>query len=325
MAMRRILCALLALLAGLSLSGCAPRAVTRQSFALDTVVTVQVFGGGEEDAQAALGKVDACEKRLSAHLEDSDIARINAGGPEAVPVDALTARVLKAALDICKQTEGNLDIALMDVSALWDYKSENARAPAAEEIARALDRPGVEAVTITPEGVLAGGAHLDLGAVAKGAIGDEAAACLADRGVKSALINLGGNVVTLGDKPGGGPWVVAIDSPFGAGYVGRVALYGGKAVATSSGAQRFFVQDGVVYHHILDPKTGAPAQSGLASVTVIDDSGLVADALSTALFVAGEEDAARILETRFPDAAAILVTDEGAVRVIGEVDFTPEA
>ena len=106
---------------------------------------------------------------------------------------------------------------------------------------------------------------------------------------------------------------------------GIADISGGKAVATSSGAQRYFEKDGVVYHHILDPETGYPARSGLASVTVIADDGLTADALSTALFVAGEAQAARILEEQYPNVGAVLIRDDGSIRILGDVCFTEEA
>lgn len=136
---------------------------------------------------------------------------------------------------------------------------------------------------------------------------------------------MGGNIFTLGDKPDGSPWVVAVDDPRSDGYIGRLSLRGDWSVSTSSGAQRYFVKDGVVYHHILDPETGAPARSGLLSVTVAAPTGLLADGLSTALFVAGEEEAARILEAHYPQAAAVLVREDGTVRILGDLDFTPES
>ena len=145
------------------------------------------------------------------------------------------------------------------------------------------------------------------------------------QGVVCALVNLGGNILTLGEKADGSPWTIAVDSPFGEGYAGRIEVGGGKAVATSSGAQRYFEKDGMVYHHILDPETGYPARSGLASVTVIADDGLTADALSTALFVAGEAQAAHILEEQYPNVGAVLIRDDGSIRILGNVCFTEEA
>ena len=170
--------------------------------------------------------------------------------------------------------------------------------------------------------VTADGVGVDLGAVAKGAIGDEAVEALRARGVTCALLNLGGNILTLGDKPDGSDWVVAIEDPLGGGSVGTVAFSGSRAVATSSGVQRYFEVDGVRYHHILDPETGYPARSGIASATVLASDGLTADALSTALFVMGEARAEALLREKYPECAAVLVRDDGTVRVLGDAGFT---
>lgn len=310
----------------LALCGCQSKPITQQSFALDTFISFTVYGGTADDAQAALLRVDECEALLSAHAQGSDVERINASQKDQpVQVDALTMDVLQFALDVGEKTHGALDITLYDVSKLWDYKSENPSVPDEADIARALEHAGPQRIALEGDTVQSNGAHIDLGAVAKGAIGDEAAKTLSQRGVSCALLNLGGNIVTLGSKPDGTKWVVAIESPFeGQDYVGSIAFSGSKAVATSSGAQRYFVRDGTVYHHILDPKTGWPAHSGLASVTVLADEGRLADALSTALFVCGEESAEQILLNAYgAEVSAVLVRDDGTVRVIGELEFAP--
>lgn len=308
----------------LALCGCQSQPVTEQSFALDTFISVTVYGGTSGDAQAALSRVDECEALLSAHAQGSDVERINSSQDQAATVDALTLDALQFALRVGEKTHGALDITLYDVSKLWDYKSETPTVPDGADIIRALEHTGPERIIIKGDTVQMDGAHIDLGAVAKGAIGDEAAKTLSQRGVNCALLNLGGNIVTLGSKPDGTKWVVAIESPFdGQNYVGSISFSGSKAVATSSGAQRYFVQDGVTYHHILDPKTGWPARSGLASVTVLADEGRLADALSTALFVCGEESAEQILETYGAEISAVLVRDDGTVRVIGDLEFAP--
>ena len=318
---RRALAALLAAL--LLLCGCAEKPVTAQSFALDTVLTVNLLSGGTaEDAEAALARADACEALLSAHREGSEIDALNKSGEETVPLSDLTRFVLEEALYIGRESGGALDITLLAVSDLWDYKSEDPQVPSEEALREALVHKGMERIELTTEGACAHGARIDLGAVAKGAVGDEMVKTLQTRGVRSALLDLGGSIFTLGDKPDGTPWTVAIDDPAGEGFVGTLALRGSWSVSTSSGAQRYFEKDGVRYHHILDPGTGWPAQSGLISATVIAPSGLVADGLSTALFVAGEEEGERIL-SRFPEAAAVLVRQDGSVRTLGDVDFTP--
>lgn len=325
--MKKRLAAVLTLLLAALLCGCAAQPVSSQSFALDTVVTITIYaGGGEAEAQAALARVDECEALLSAHRQGSDIVFLNgADADENVLVSPLTADVLRAGLEIGEKTGGALDITLYAVSQLWDYKSENPQVPDEAAVRAALEKSGRGRVCVEGNSVCTGGTQLDLGAIAKGAVGDEVMACLKERGVICALVNLGGNILTLGEKADGSPWTIAVDSPFGEGYAGRIEVGGGKAVATSSGAQRYFEKDGVVYHHILDPETGYPARSGLASVTVIADDGLTADALSTALFVAGEAQTARILEEQYPKVGAVLIRDDGSIRILGDVCFTEEA
>lgn len=310
----------------LALCGCESKPVEKQSFALDTFITVKIFSGGDEtDAEAALQRVDACERILSAHRAGSDIDRINASAGEAVGVDALTERVLRGAMELSGFSGGALDVTLYEVSKLWDYKSETPRVPEQEEIEEALQHTGMERIGLENHAVTVKDVKIDLGAVAKGAIGDEARKALAERGVKSALINLGGNIMTLGDKPGGSGWVIGIDDPLGSGQAGTVRLQGDWAVATSSGTQRFFVADGKTYHHILAPETGCPANSGLASVTIIARDGLTADALSTAVFVMGEDKAREMFAAHGfeqMEISAVLVRSDGTIAVLGDVDFT---
>ena len=308
----------------LNLCGCTAQPVEKQSFALDTFITVRILSGGDvQDAEAALSRIDECERLLSAHREGSDIVRINGG--ETVAVDVLTERVLRGAMELHQISGGALDVTLYEVSQLWDYKSENPRVPAQDEVTAALNHRGVERIVLKDHTVTAQGTKIDLGAIAKGAIGDEARKTLRDCGVKSAILNLGGNIITLGEKPGGSGWTIAIEDPLGDGQVGTVRLHGDWALATSSGTQRYFTVDGKTYHHILDPETGYPAHSGLASVTIIAPDGLTADALSTAVFVMGEEKAREMFDAHGlyeMDISAVLVRDDGSIAVLGDVDFS---
>ena len=322
--MNRKIIALCAVLMCLALCGCQMSPIEKQSFALDTFITVRIMEGGDvQDAEAALHRIDECERLLSAHRAGSDIARLNDG--ETVEVNDLTARVLRGAAELSEISGGALDVTLYEVSKLWDYKSENPRVPAQEEIDKALGSRGVEKIMMENRTVTAQGTKIDLGAIAKGAIGDEARKALRDRGVKAAILNLGGNIITLGDKPGGSGWAIAIDDPLHQGQVGTVRLHGDWALATSSGTQRYFTVDGKEYHHILAPETGYPAHSGLASVTIIAPDGLTADALSTAVFVMGEEKARKMFEQHGLcdlDVSAVLVRDDGSVAVLGDAEFT---
>ena len=321
----RKIVALCIVLLWLALCGCTMQPVEKQSFALDTFISVKVFSGGKaEDAEAALARVDACEALLSAHRAGSEVVQLNEANGEAVAVDELTERVLRGAMEISALSGGALDVTLYEVSQLWDYKSDAPRVPTEEEISAALVNSGMEHIELMEHTVRLDGVKLDLGAIAKGAIGDEARKVLSERGVKSALLNLGGNILTLGDKPGGSGWVIGIEDPVSGGQVGTLRLHGSMAVATSSGTQRCFTVDGKTYHHILDPETGYPAESGLASVTIIAPDGLTADALSTAVFVMGEDRARAMFEEHGfeeMDISAVLVRSDGTTAVLGDAEF----
>ena len=155
---------------------------------------------------------------------------------------------------------------------------------------------------------------MDLGGIAKGYTSDTVIKLLKDEGVTSAIISLGGNVQTLGTKPDGNLWKVAIQDPFDQNkYVGGVKV-SDKAVITSGGYQRYFVKDGVTYEHIVDPKTGKPATSGLSSVTIVTDKGIEGDGLSTALFVMGLDKATEYWREN-QDFQAVFITTDGKIYV----------
>ncbi len=312
-------CALLLFLC-LLLSGCKAQTAEAQGFAFDTILTVRLFGGGEALAQEALSLADAAERRLSCHLDGTEIAALNAGGE--VTLSASTADLLALSLDVYDKSGGALDIGLGGVSALWDFKSVPPALPDEDALEEALSHAGADKLAL--DGARAHltdpQAQIDLGAVAKGALADEMAAFLTEEGVSSFLLDLGGCICVRGGKDGA-PFRIGVEDPRDGGILGVVSLQSGVA-STSSGAQRGFTLDGKRYHHILDPSTGYPAEAGLLSVTVFSDSGALADALSTACFVLGEEGAAELLAL-YPGTSALLLTDKGETRIIGEVAFTP--
>ena len=294
------------------LSGCAERTADATFFAMDTVMSVRVWGADASDACAAAQQtVQALERELSVTEEDSALARLNASGSGTLPDDALT--LLRSALDLSARTGGALDPTLYPVVRLWGFTTGDYRVPVDDEIARARSRVGAEHVLIDGDTVtLTGGAMLDFGAVAKGFAAQECADALSAAGVTAALLSFGGNVQTVGSKPDGTAWHIGIADPAGSGTAATLSLTGSCAVVTSGGYQRYFEENGVRYCHIFDPASGAPAQSGLASVTIVARDGLLADGLSTALYVMGLDAAAEFWRDS-DDFEAVFITDDGGI------------
>ena len=280
----------------LLLAGCTPQERKTQDyvFCMDTVMDLTLWGdGGEEAARRLRTELFELEKTWSATREDSLVAALNRGEDTGT---AEQKAVLAAALALKERTAGAFDPQLHGIIAAWGFPTDEFRVPTAEEIARGREL-----------------AHWDLGAAMKGYAGDRLVQLLKEYDVDRALLNLGGNIQTYGEKADGSPWVIAVQNPdIAADHLGLLSVTGTMAVVTSGDYQRYFEQDGVRYHHILDPETGCPADSGLASVTVICSSGITADALSTALFVMGLE-AGTEFWRQSEDFEAVFVTKDGKI------------
>lgn len=299
------------------LSGCArTQAAEATFFAMDTVMSARVWhgAGGAADAQAVQSLVTELEQTLSVTDERSELYRLNADGQAELSADTLN--ILQQTLALSARTGGALDPTLYPAVRLWGFTTGDYRVPSEAEIAEAMAAAGTEHVSIDGSTVtLTDGAMLDFGAVAKGYAAQKAADELAARGAAAAVLSLGGNVQTLGSKPDGTPWKIDVRDPFdGTRAAVTLSLTGSHAVVTSGGYQRYFEEDGVRYSHIFDPETGAPARSGLASVTVAADDGLLADGLSTALYVMGLDAAADFWRAS-DDFEAVLITDGGEIFV----------
>ena len=313
--MKRLLCLLLALCMVLSLTACGgeqPESV--QLFAMDTVMDLTAYG---ENAAAALTdasrEINRLERLLSRTIDTSEISQINAGG--AVTVSEETASLLAQAQTYTAATDGAFDITIAPLVSLWGITTDSPYVPTQQEIDALLPLVGPEHLHLSGDtATLDDGCAIDLGGIAKGYASDRVAAIFARHGITSGTISLGGNVYVCGSKPNGQPWVVAIQDPRSDGYAVTVALTDSFAV-TSGGYQRYFEENGQVYHHIIDPATGRPAESGLTSVTVVADgaagNGTMCDALSTALFVMGEDRALELWRSGVYDFDLILVTEDG--------------
>jgi len=326
-----------ALLMALALAGCAaPAAPDKESIqviAMDTPMLITAYGENSVPAaRAAEDIIRELEAKLSRTIGDSDVSRLNAAGGEAVEVGEDLGRLILIANTYHQWTDGALDISIAPVVSAWGFTTDRYRVPSQAELEELLKLKGNPQFS-TPGDIssvsLAPGQSIDLGAVAKGYAADKLADVFQEYEIPRAMASLGGNVLAWGSRPDGTPWRVGIQDPAKPddpdAFAGVLELTDSFAV-TSGGYQRYFEQDGKRWHHIIDPATGYPADSGLTSVTVVAGCsdgeeryrGTMCDAFSTALFIMGEEkalDFRRYWKSSGDPFELVLVTEDGRVVV----------
>ncbi len=291
-------------------------------FAMNTYMTVIAYGDGAEGAvSAAFGEIARLEGILSVTDSGSEVAKINSSGG----ADAVSAEVdelLSLGQKLWRETDGALDITIYPALRLWGFTTGEYGVPSDEKLKETLYLTGAEKLRYSGGSLaLPEGGMIDFGSLAKGYAADRVAALLQEKGIAHALLDLGGNIHAIGGKPDGSPWRVAVAAPGkGEEYLGYVDIYSG-GVVTSGGYERYFEQAGEVYWHILDPKTGYPARSGLLSATVVGESGAECDGRSTALFVMGIERAIEYYRA-VGGFDMVLVSDEGKVYVTEGLEST---
>ena len=260
--------------------------VRKEIFSMDTHITITCYGKeAKEAADAAAAEIERLNHLWSIGFEDSEVSRINRG--ETKDLSAETEEILATALSLYQETEGALDITILPLMELWGFTTRTPAVPDPKDLDSALQNVGADRIILKDHKLeLETGQGIDFGAIAKGpAQGQEAL------------------------------WRVGIRRPDdGAGYLGVLALTN-KAVITSGGYERFFEENGQKYHHILDPKTGYPAQSGLVSVTIVSADGTLADGLSTACFVMGKERSISYWRDHADAFDMILMTEDGGLYI----------
>lgn len=313
--------ALLFLLLGciLYLSGCqAQTPISRTGFYFDTMIQITVYDKREEPClEGCLELARQYEQLLSPTLEGSDIWNINHSGGSPVTVSEETLMLLQTALSYCELTNGRIDITVETVNQLWDFHPDDAtrqsdRIPAKKNIAEALSHVDYRSIAIEGNTVtlLDPESAISLGFIAKGFIADKMKEYLTGQNVKSAIINLGGNLLAVGSKPDGTPFQFGIQKPFDKQGTPITVLSVSDRSAVSSGVyERYFYQDDQLYHHILNPTTGYPVQNNLLGVTILSDSSMTGDALSTSCFVLGLEDGMALVES-LEGVEAVFITDD---------------
>ncbi len=269
-----------------------------QSFALGTVVSIKIYDSNDTSIFPSIfAYIDELEEVFSKVIEGSDIYRINEEGkqpsPQPVEVSEETIELLVQALEFSTLSGGRFEPTIAPIVSLWDIGGMNPYLPKDEEIQELLPYVNYQNVVVDQEALTVQVAHgmaLDLGAIAKGYIGDKVVERLKDEGISQALINLGGNVITLGSKPGDKPFLIGIQNPLAARNIplGVIKLKD-TSIVSSGTYERFMEINGVVYHHILDPETGSPVDNEILQVTILSDKSVDGDGYSTTLFSMGLE------------------------------------
>ncbi len=300
----------------LFLSGCNTsenELIERTGIYFDTVINIKIY----DSKDAAL--LDQCfaycdefEKTVSRTLESSEIYKLNHAGGSPVEVSDMTLDLIKKGIAYGDFTNGKFDITIAPLTELWDFKNNTGILPSEIEISKALSHVNYKNIKIDGNTVALADANmaLDLGAIAKGYMADTLKSYLVSAGIKSALINLGGNMLAIGNKPDGTDFNIGIQKPFDKQGSAITSVKTNDSSVVSSGVyERYFELNDRIYHHILDTETGYPYDNGLLSVTILSPKSVDGDALSTSCFALGLEEGIKLIED-MEDVEAIFITED---------------
>ena len=300
MKLKRTLCLMLCLCLLAPLAACGEgEAHERQLFAMDTVMGLTAYGkNAEAGLDTAIGVINSLSAMLDPEMSTSEAYKLNHAHGESLPISGQVAEMLNTAYSVYESTGGALDLTIYPLVKAWGFVDANYRVPTEEEIESLLEQTGFDKLTMTALSggqtylvTIPDGMELSFASIAKGCASKYAISALRSAGVESAILTLGGNVQTLGVKPNGSDWNIAIQDPNNTSSFLGVISVGEAAVVTSGTYQRYFTSEGKTYHHLINPKTGYPVSNSLLSVTIICDDGTLADCLSTAMFVLGQTSA----------------------------------
>lgn len=315
----------------LLLTGCFSRQdqnkpVVKTSFLMDTLVKITAYGPGASDAiDKAFDEILEIQNKMTAKGETSEVISINnAAGKGKIKVSEETINVIERGLYYSHLSAGRFDITIGPLIELWGIGTEAAKVPSEAQLKAATQLVDYKKVLLNKEenSVMLERENMgiDLGAIAKGYAADAVKEVLLNEGVDSAAIDLGGNIMLIGSKPDGSPWRVGLQSPFDTrGNIFATLEVVDKTLVTSGTYERYFEYQGKRYHHILDPQTGYPVENGLSSVTIIANSSMDADGLSTAAFALGLKDGMELIK-KTPGISAVFVTDERKVYTSSGLD-----
>lgn len=303
--------------------------VSQEIFAMDTYMTVTAYGdNAQKGVTDAVAEIQRLDNLLSIGKEDSEISKLNKSGCAAMSDD--TAVMVTKALDLYKSTGGAFDITVLPLMELWGFTTQEYYVPTEDEIQSTLQRVGADKLTwdeSTQTLTLGDKQEIDLGGIAKGFTSSRIMEIFKKDGVTCGMVSLGGNVHLLGTKQDGSAWRVGIQDPDNTDDMLGVLQANDCAVITSGAYERNFEKDGVTYHHIIDPATGKPSNSGLTSVTIVSKDGTLADGLSTSLFVMGKDKAIAYWKQHADEFDTILVDKDRNVYITEGIagNFSPDS
>lgn len=288
--------------------------ISESAIKLNTFVTIKIYDSQDRTLlEECMKKLDEFEYLYSRTNQQSELYQLNHRTTDTCPISESLYDLIQTGLDYGRLTEGAFDIAIEPVSSLWDFTAEDPVVPDEESIRAALPYVDADSIhledsyTISFEHRKTG---IDLGGIAKGYIADQLKDYLVSQGVESAMIDLGGNVLCIGQRPDHTAFRIGIQKPFGdRNEVITELSVNDRSVVSSGVYERYFEKDGTRYHHILDPSTGYPVENHLLSVTILSDSSAQGDALSTSCFVLGLEKGMELIDST-PDVSAMFVTDD---------------
>ncbi|MCK4594128.1 FAD:protein FMN transferase [bacterium] len=295
-------------------------------FAMDTMVELVSVGADGWTEQAALKRareaIEDVERWADSRNPEAEVFQLNQrAGEGPVTVSAALARILETSIEVAEDSNGAFDPTVLPLILAYGFGGENQGVPDAEELQAVLSYVDYRQVKLGENSVeIPSGFALDLGGVAKGYAADEALRAMWDAGAEAGLVNIGGDIAVFGERPGGGPWRVGVQHPRAPGELFAVLTLENEAVATSGDYERYFIEDDVRYHHLLDPKTGLPARE-LVSVTVVAPSCVLADAYATAVFILGHNEGFKHLEANDSLEGMLILEEDGLLKHITTEGF----
>lgn len=306
-----LLCMVMVLLCGCSLTTKEP--LSKTGFHFDTVITITLYDSkNEELLNTCFNYCKDFENLVSRTIPTSDISRINMSAGSSIEVSDTTIELLKKGIEFGELTDGAFDITIAPLSELWDFKNNPGNVPSESDIVEALSHVNYKNIVIEGNTVTLNDpkAAIDLGGIAKGYMTDQLKKYLLNEGVTSAIINLGGNVLTIGEKPDGTSFNIGIQKPFDEQNETITSVQvKDSSVVTSGSYERYFKVDATIYHHILNTETGYPCSNGLLGVTILSEESIDGDALSTTCFALGLEEGQELIAS-LEGIDAIFVTED---------------